>query len=108
MAVICELDCGWLVDHKLAIDRVYYNTYTLPEQMTVSSPETTSVHYHCLPDLFDIHQIFMMDSQFDKLKKNTCIKTQPEETASVSDTGSARRKKRVGCVYILHEIPSLD
>ncbi|KAI0230573.1 N(6)-adenine-specific DNA methyltransferase METTL4 [Lamellibrachia satsuma] len=35
-----------------------------------------------------------MDSQFDKLKKNTRIESQPEETASVSDTGSARRKKR--------------
>ena len=92
MAVICELDCGWVVDHKQAIDRVYYETYTLPEH----TEDTLLVqkHFQCLSDLFDIRQPFMMDSQFEKLKKSANSVSQTDGPETV--TGSTRRKTRVG------------
>lgn len=107
MAVICELDCGWLIDHQQAIDRVYYETYTLPAHTPYSSQETRLRHFQCLPDLFDIHQPFMMDSQFDKLKKSTTTESHREDTESIA--GLARRKKRVGlCTWMNErEIPCM-
>jgi len=96
MAVICELDCGWVVDHKQAIDRVYYETHTLLEH----TRGIVQKHFECLPDLFDIHQPFMMDSQFEKLKKSANSVSQTEETENV--TGLTRRKKRVGLFHCLY------
>ena len=95
MAVICELDCGWVVDHKHAIDIVYYETFALPEH----TQDTIQKHYQCLPDLFDIHQPFMMDSQFEKLKKTTNSVSQTDGTETV--TALTRRKKRVG-LFVLY------
>ena len=91
MAVICECDCGWLVDHKQAIDRVYRDTYVSSENAATSAAGL--VHFRCLSDLFDIHQTFMMDSQFDKLRRNANSELQMEDVGRPA--GTVRRRKRV-------------
>lgn len=105
MAVICELDCGWLVDHKQAIDSVYYETYTLLEH----TRDVVLKHFQCLPDLFDIHQPFMMDSQFEKLKKGTNSMTVSHKGETERVPGSARtKKKKRKCPLNEGELAALD
>ena len=91
MAVICECDCGWLIDHKQAIDGVYHDTYASTESAAHSAPEL--VHFRCRPDFFEIHQTFMMDSQFDKLRRNANSELLSVDSGCL--TGTVRRRTRV-------------
>jgi hypothetical protein len=76
MAVVCEAECGWLIDHQQAINTQYRDT---------AQPNGNLTHFKSKQDLFEINEPFMMDSQFEKLQRD---KEDPE-----GDKSATRKRK---------------
>jgi len=81
MSVLTENEVGWLVDHQRQINSAYimtciFENYRLsdnylkvPDFIYGRQVGCSVCQFKVLPELFAIHQSFMMDTQFSTLKK---------------------------------------
>jgi len=82
MSVLIENEVGWLVDHQQLINNTYtmtymFENYRLSDYLAKRTDLISGRQADCLvcqfkavPELFAIHQSYMMDSQFSK-----CVNT---------------------------------
>ena len=79
MAVLCESEMGWVIDHSAYIRRSYTGC-PIPNRL---KDEPAHGNIEMVPDLFDIKEPFWMDSQFQKLQEAMNASGSDESTKAI-------------------------